>query len=579
MFARFRPCTAKLASGIVTVAAAAAPPPPPGARVRHWYDPLMVRSAGSNTALADADARWIPRCLQAPPPPPSLKRAALQIFTRNEVRPRTELVCSGGLEGRAHQRVCLDLAEKLAKWQPIAGAGVLAPFCAGVCWRSCEGQGHTNGLDDGFLECPTESCATESCIDFLKAECPPVIHAQLDSLYNGACTLVPPSPPMPPLPPPVPPFPPAPQSPPPKIVFSQRERDTEQDWDGECELVEYAKCREIVKQYAGVHGTADVLAVSFSPCQGLPDETDCFLGCSYGGPNGGRYRFLLPEFQETYGAFNPKRCKYAEYPLCACDNPAPAPPGSFAPPPPLVFTEDYHMTPPLRPGDATLGGAQLAHTIERAEVGAMVKRLVNARTIDLALRDSHRTVQCFHSDDGEATCARYCAAEHLAGLRAFTVTAAPTSVSPPPSPPPPPPPVSPLPPSIPFNECANTCLGLREGETRCRDGGKVNRRFFIRTHYTCSQRQFCLRRARSFRRFASTQLSAPSADSARTRASSTTTTRARTPTTASARTVTSALRSSPTARAVSLISVVLGPISRTAAHARRRSSATTPSLA
>ena len=57
MFARFRPCTAKLADGIVTVAAAAAPPPPPGARVRHWYDPLMVRSAGSNTAVVDADAR------------------------------------------------------------------------------------------------------------------------------------------------------------------------------------------------------------------------------------------------------------------------------------------------------------------------------------------------------------------------------------------------------------------------------------------------------------------------------------------------------------------------------------------
>ena len=92
---------------------------------------------------------------------------------------------------------------------------------------------------------------------------------------------------MPPLPPPVPPYPPAPQSPPPKVAFSQRERDTEQDWDGECELVEYAKCREIVKQYAGVHGTADALAVSFSPCQGLPDEVDCYLGCSFGGPNGG----------------------------------------------------------------------------------------------------------------------------------------------------------------------------------------------------------------------------------------------------------------------------------------------------
>jgi hypothetical protein len=211
-----------------------------------------------------------PRSLQAPPPPPSLKSAALEIFTRNEVRPRTTIICSGGFEGAEHQHVCLELAQKLAKWQPIAGAGVIAPFCSRVCWRSCEGQGHTGGLDDGYLECPHESCATESCIDFLKAECPPAIHAQLDSLYNGACTLVPPSPPMPPLPPPAPPFAPAPQSPPPKIAYTLRQRDTEQEWDGECELVSYAKCREIVKQYADLHGTADVLSVSFSPCQGLP---------------------------------------------------------------------------------------------------------------------------------------------------------------------------------------------------------------------------------------------------------------------------------------------------------------------
>jgi hypothetical protein len=44
MYARFRPCDAKLASGILTVAAAAAPPPPPGSTVRHWYDPKLVRA-------------------------------------------------------------------------------------------------------------------------------------------------------------------------------------------------------------------------------------------------------------------------------------------------------------------------------------------------------------------------------------------------------------------------------------------------------------------------------------------------------------------------------------------------------
>ena len=373
---------------------------------------------------------------------------------------------------------------------------------------------------------------------------------------------------MPPLPPPVPPHPPAPQSPPPKIAFSQRERDTEQDWDGECEQVEYAKCREIVKQYAGVHGTADVLAVSFSPCQGLPDETDCFLGCSYGGPNGGRYRFLLPEFQETYGAFNPKRCKYAG--TCSAR-------ATTRPPRRLGRPRRRRRWSSPRSHDAaaalgtTPGGAQLAHTIERAE---REKRLVNARTIDLALRDSHRTVQCFHSDDGEATCARYCWPSTCRAARvhrdrgadervaAAVASQAAAGVA--------------LPPAF-HSTNAPTCLGLREGETRCRDGGKVNRRFFIRTHYTCSRRHpACAGRVLSDALHTHPVLRVRFA---RTRASSTTTTRARTPTTASARTVTSALRSSPTARAVSLISVVLGPISRTEAHARIRSSATTPSLA
>lgn len=257
MYARFRPCDAKLASGLLTVAAAAAPPPPPGATVRHWFDPAAH-----------------------PPPPPSVKRAALEVFTRREIRPRTALICAGALEGAEHQAVCLELAETLAKWQPIAGVGVLAPFCQNVCWRSCEGQGHTQGLDDGFKTCPTESCATESCIDFLKDACPPIQHATLDSLYARACTIVPPSPPSPPAPPPLPPYPPRPTAPPPAIAFTQRERDAEQDYDDECELVDYAKCRQIVAQYARRYGTKDVLKVSVAPCQGLPDEVDCFQVCT-----------------------------------------------------------------------------------------------------------------------------------------------------------------------------------------------------------------------------------------------------------------------------------------------------------
>jgi hypothetical protein len=51
------------------------------------------------------------------------------------------------------------------------------------------------------------------------------------------------------------------------------------------------------------------------------------------------------------------------------------------------------------------------------------------------------------------------------------VTASHTAPPPPPPPPPSPEPAPPPPPSVPFNACANSCLGLAEGETRCRDGG------------------------------------------------------------------------------------------------------------
>ena len=63
MYARFRPCDAKLASGILTVAAAAAPPPPPGSTVTHWYDPRQARGP---RAAPPPTSRWSPT---APTPP------------------------------------------------------------------------------------------------------------------------------------------------------------------------------------------------------------------------------------------------------------------------------------------------------------------------------------------------------------------------------------------------------------------------------------------------------------------------------------------------------------------------------
>lgn len=300
MYARLRPCDGKLASGIVTVAAAAvrritfrihdttidpsslsctqAPPPPPGDTTKHWYDPR-----------------------QAPPPPPSIKRASFELFVRKQIRPRVEAICSGGLEGIQHQQICLAVANKLATWQPLFGAGVVAPFCERICWHSCKGEGHIGGVrsvlhsflpnpssptscltlvsvpfaktqaDDGFLECPSESCAQESCIEFLIRECPPVQHAELQSLYDKSCSLVPPSPPRPPYSPPPPPCstPPPPNPPPPAPYFQARTKDGETDSDDNCTLVSYATCRGIVADHARDFGTADVLKVSTAPCEGL----------------------------------------------------------------------------------------------------------------------------------------------------------------------------------------------------------------------------------------------------------------------------------------------------------------------
>lgn len=49
MYAHLRPCEAKEASGLLTVAAAAAPPPPPGDKTVHYYDPLRVRRQHAQT--------------------------------------------------------------------------------------------------------------------------------------------------------------------------------------------------------------------------------------------------------------------------------------------------------------------------------------------------------------------------------------------------------------------------------------------------------------------------------------------------------------------------------------------------
>ena len=154
-----------------------------------------------------------------------------------------------------------------------------------------------------------------------------MIHGDIQNIYDTKCALAPPSPPRPPAPPPPPagafvpaaPSPPPPP-PPPAPYFQQRESATETDYDDDCEIVSYATCRGIVADYAKEHGTADVLRLSFAPCEGLDLDEGCFRGCSYGGANGGLFHDLLPDMLAEFNASNPLRCRLSELPYCACAN-------------------------------------------------------------------------------------------------------------------------------------------------------------------------------------------------------------------------------------------------------------------
>ena len=183
--------------------------------------------------------------------------------------------------------------------------------------------------------------------------------------------------------------------------------------------------------------------------------------------------------QAEFNASNSYRCKQAEMPFCACGNPVRAPPGMHAPPPPFVYTEEWHAQPSYVEGEhPVLGGgvtdSTSTWTKDEGQVSALTKRLVNGRTIDLALRSSHQIVDCPGKDDGEATCTRFCAQEHIGFLRAVAVTGTRRTPPPPLRPPPYSAPSPPRPPWNPFSECLNTCEDkgvLNVDDARCRDGG------------------------------------------------------------------------------------------------------------
>lgn len=64
---------------------------------------------------------------------------------RKEVRPRVVAICEGGIEGLQHREICMSVAKSLGKYQPIAGYGMIVPFCEKVCWHSCNGESHAGG--------------------------------------------------------------------------------------------------------------------------------------------------------------------------------------------------------------------------------------------------------------------------------------------------------------------------------------------------------------------------------------------------------------------------------------------------
>ena len=86
-----------------------------------------------------------------------------------------------------------------------------------MCWSSCSGL-RPDG-SDGFESCKSAAdCTAWRCIDFLKHECEPSIHDELQRIHAGACNPPPPPPPPPSPSPPPPPSPPAlPPSPPPPV--------------------------------------------------------------------------------------------------------------------------------------------------------------------------------------------------------------------------------------------------------------------------------------------------------------------------------------------------------------------------
>jgi len=436
MFAELKPCTVRMADGLVCESASAAPPPPP------WYDATHPPSPFP------------------PPPLPIAITASLRFYTRKTVAPLTEAICLAGLTARDVGHLCTEFAKRLSTPVKEGAVPTFTPLCRDVCFHSCEGA--TDQDHDGYQNCREPSCADTSCGEFLLRECPPQTHAAIHRLVEASCSLGSPMPPPTPSPNPRPP--PQPQPPPPfgSTFGNMRVARDEKPTDPDCKLVTYEACRRAAIE-VGIHfGTSTDLEINLAPCEKGVDTSSCFIGCSLGSLTGAPslYTYLTPEKLEHFGAYNSYRCASSAHEHCLCASTPPPPP-----PPPLFDDETRFLY-----ASASVATDSIGHST------AFYKKVASDAAMPESFVSNKIQYDCPGSDSGALHCARHCSNALGPELVAFSVhgmVAPPPPYSPssPPTPPVPPPTPSP-PQGFQFHGATDSCYKANiYAGTECRDGG------------------------------------------------------------------------------------------------------------
>lgn len=110
MFARMEPCHKRAGDGVVCEAATAFPPPP---------------------AFGFAPPDQYHRA-PAPPPPPFSRAQSRLLFVKEQIRPRTHLICSGIEEGPNLRQACRDFANYMVTPRSYGFIPIFQPYAATV---------------------------------------------------------------------------------------------------------------------------------------------------------------------------------------------------------------------------------------------------------------------------------------------------------------------------------------------------------------------------------------------------------------------------------------------------------------